>query len=57
MAIIFTAEMHLHSPHIPTEQSLARVLLLNAKDEEFSAVQLRCQFHLNLFFKFSYFCL
>ena len=37
LATSFTAKLHLVSPNIPAEQSLARVLLLNANNEKISS--------------------
>ena len=37
---IFTANLHMFSPEIPSEQSLARVILLAANNEEKIAVKL-----------------
>ena len=46
LATTFTAEMHFESLKIPTEKSLARVLLLYAKNEKCSAVKFYFQFHM-----------
>ena len=53
LATRFTAELHPHLPKILKEQLLARVLLLNANNENFSAEKFYSQFRLNLFIFYS----